>query len=330
MPIKAGIVGISGYTGQTCVKLISQHPELTCHQLFSTSIIGDVSNDFFNLSDLPYVESLDNANFDDLDVLFLAVPHTTAIGLVKQIISQCPSLKIVDLSADFRLNSATDYSSAYGQLHTYAEGLNQFVYGCPEKYREQIKGAQYVANPGCYATSVILGLLPLVTHIDKAASIIVDAKSGVSGAGKKTDGTMLFCDVADYVSAYSTGTHRHQAEFNQELGFSQLLFSPHLVPTKKGIESAIYIPNAGVSESTLKDLFNDYYEDHPFVTVLDSEATPSTRLVNETNQCVIIPKVIDGTVVIFSLIDNLMKGAAGQAIQNANLMFSLPETSGLQ
>ena len=141
---------------------------------------------------------------------------------------------------------------------------------------------------------------------------------------------MLFCDVADYVSAYSTGTHRHQAEFNQELGFSQLLFSPHLVPTKKGIESAIYIPNAGVSESTLKDLFNDYYEDHPFVTVLDSEATPSTRLVNETNQCVIIPKVIDGTVVIFSLIDNLMKGAAGQAIQNANLMFSLPETSGLQ
>ena len=165
--------------------------------------------------------------------------------------------------------------------------------------------------------------------LDQSTPIVIDAKSGVSGAGKSLKESSLFCEVDGQISAYSTGKHRHIAEFHQEVGFSNVMFSPHLVPMDRGIESAIYISNDSLTEDEIFSMYDSYYKDHPFVTILSSNTTPATGLVKDTNQCVIIPKKIGDWIVIFSLLDNLVKGASGQAIQNANLMFNLDETTGL-
>ncbi len=251
------------------------------------------------------------------------------MGIVQELMALHESLKIVDLSADFRLSDVNMYESYYNVSHTSVDALDRFIYGLPEQHKDLISQAQYVANPGCYATSMILGLLPLASHLDLNTPISIDAKSGVSGAGKGLKTSSLFCEVHDYLSAYATGEHRHMAELIQEVGFTNVLFSPHLVPMHRGIESAIYIHLPDLDESSLVSRYVDFYDEHPFVSVLSSDTMPSTRLVNHTNQCAIILKKKGDWVVVFSLIDNLIKGASGQAVQNANLMFGLDEIEGL-
>lgn len=331
MIIKCGILGVSGYTGQELVRLIIRHPVFKLTKLYSTSYQGNYGHiipEFRNI-DLPIVDIYDATQCGDLDVLFLAVPHTKGMGIVQELMALHDSLKIIDLSADFRLMDANIFESYYNVSHTFPGALDKFVYGLPEKHKSSISQAQYVANPGCYATSMILGLLPLVGLLDSHTPISIDAKSGVSGAGKGLKESSLFCEVHDYLSAYATGDHRHIAELIQEAGLTNVLFSPHLVPMHRGIESAIYIHLSDLDESSLTSLYLDFYQSHPFVSVYFSDTTPSTRLVNHTNQCAIIPKKKGEWVVVFSLIDNLIKGASGQAIQNANIMFGLDETDGL-
>ena len=330
--IKAGILGVSGYTGQELITWLLKHPKISVTRLFSTSIEGKASqlnSSFFHFNELPDVElySVDKCN--DLDLIFLAVPHTKAMAIVSELRSTNRSIRIVDLSADYRLNSVETYESYYNTQHIDADALNNAVYGLPEKYFDAISSAYLVANPGCYATAMILGLLPLSSSNMINMPIVIDAKSGTSGAGKSLKQSSLFCEVHDTFSAYSTGVHRHTAELIQETGFSNVMFSPHLLPINRGIEAAIYVSSSDYSESQLVDMYDLYYKDHPFVQVLPPTNQPNLNMVKNTNHCVIIPKAIDGWVVVFSLIDNLVKGASGQAIQNANIMFGFDQTTGL-
>ncbi len=331
LTINAGILGVSGYTGQELVRLLALHPIFEISALLSTSFEGSYGDlvPEFSAVDLPMVQAYDVSKCADLDVVFLAVPHTKGMGIVHDLMTTYDSLKIVDLSADFRLSNVDQYESYYNVSHAATSLLSEAVYGLPEKHKDALSSARLCANPGCYATSMILGLLPLANHIDLKTPISMDAKSGVSGAGKGLKESSLFCEVHDQLSAYATGEHRHMAELIQEVGFTNVLFSPHLVPMHRGIESAIYIHYPDMDESSLSSLYLDFYKEHPFVTVYSSSTMPTTRLVNHTNQCAIIPKKKGEWLVIFSLLDNLIKGASGQAIQNANIMFGLDETDGL-
>ena len=330
LTIKAGVLGVTGYTGQELVGLLSEHPNFAITALFSTSVTGKFRNILPSFTaSVPDIQSFDAQLCQDLDVIFLAVPHTKAMAIVSQLTHTCPKLKIVDLSADFRLRDVGVYESHYSVTHDAADLIDTFVYGLPELYSDSLKQASYCANPGCYATSIILGTLPLTSVIDTDTPIVIDAKSGVSGAGKSLKESSLYCEVNETLSAYATGDHRHMAELVQEVGFKQVMFSPHLAPMDRGIESAIYVYNESMTESELYALYDDYYQDKPFIVVHPSDTKPSTKLVNHTNYCSIIPKKIGNWVVVFSLLDNLVKGASGQAIQNANIMFGLEETAGL-
>ena len=200
---------------------------------------------------------------------------------------------------------------------------------CQKKYRDAICSAQLVANPGCYATAMILGTMPLVDRLDSTVPMVIDAKSGTSGAGKSLKQSSLFCEVNEDLSAYATGTHRHMAELVQETGLSRVMFSPHLLPIDRGIEAAIYVPADGMTQDALLSLYESAYDGHPFTTVMGPDTVPSLSLVQQSNRCVIIPKVVDDWVIVFSLIDNLGKGASGQAVQNANLMLGYDEVDGL-
>ena len=331
MTVNVGILGVSGYTGQELIRILNDHCECHIQALFSTSITGDYASVVPSASqwDLPQVQSFDVSLCSDLDLLFLAVPHTKAMGIVDDVCRACPGLKLIDLSADFRLSDVSVYESMYSVEHSSPNRLSQFVYGLPEMYKHELVTAQYCANPGCYATSIILGLLPLKGVFDATAPIVIDAKSGVSGAGKSLKESSLYCEVNETLSAYATGEHRHVPELEQVVGFSNVMFSPHLVPMDRGIESAIYSYNESISESELYDMYVNYYADHPFVVVHSPDTQPSTQLVNHTNYCSIIPKKKGNWVVVFSLLDNLVKGASGQAVQNANIMLGLDETTGL-
>lgn len=329
MTINVGVLGVSGYTGQSLVQLLTAHPIFKLTRLFSTSYAGDYAQlvPEFSSTVVPFVSSYDVSQCDDLDIIFLAVPHTKSMAIVRELMARYTSLKIVDLSADFRLKHRGDYESTYRVVHDAPDLLSEAVYGLPEKYADGLASARLCAGPGCYATSMILGMLPLVGRLDSNIPISIDAKSGVSGAGKALKESSLFCEVHDHLSAYATGDHRHMAELVQESGFSNVLFSPHLVPMQRGIESAIYIH--GGTLDNVHVLYEQYYDDHPFVRVYPSDTQPTTRLVTNTNDCAIIPKKIGDWVVVFSLLDNLIKGASGQAVQSANIMAGLDQTTGL-
>ncbi len=330
MKIKAGVLGVSGYTGQELIQLLYHHPKFEISSLFSSSHSGDYTDlnpKAFHFN-LPPVKPFNINDCSDLSLLFLAVPHTKAMPYVSDLRRELPQLKIIDLSADYRLKDATLFQSYYHVDHLNPTLLSDTVYGLPELYFDQIKSASLVANPGCYATAMILGCLPLKDQLPKSTPIVIDAKSGVSGAGRSLKESSLFCEVHDSLSAYATGDHRHEAELIQEVGLTNVMFSPHLVPMDRGIEAAIYIQNKGFKQTDLIDLYRVYFNDKPFVNVLDS-ISPSTKLVKGTNQCILIPIVKDDWIVVFSLLDNLVKGASGQALQNANIMFGLNQTDGL-
>ncbi len=279
----------------------------------------------------PPVSPYDPALLASADVVFLCTPHGVAQPLVRDALDR--GCRVVDLSADFRLRDPEVYARAYGAEHTAPELLDEAVYGLSEYARPRLPEARLVANPGCYPTSVLLPLEPLLGagFVDETATVVCDCKSGVSGAGNTPGATNLFGAVHDNFKAYAVEGHRHAPEIRQESGLEHIVFVPHLLPVFRGILSTIYVrPAHGVAAADMRDHLSEHWDAEPFLQVLEaSEGQPELADVRATNRCLVSVTAQDEHVVITSAIDNLMKGAAGQAIQNMNLMLGYPEPSGL-
>ena len=337
--INVGIVGATGYTGLVLMTCLLSHPQVQITYLAANRSAGKAIADVFpHLSGANLPQNLVAFNAKDipkLDVLFLALPHGASHGVMADILNQDIG-RIIDLSADFRLNDANVYKSTYGMDHALPDMLSKVPLGIPEIYRDDIRSARLVACPGCYSTSVIVGLYPLYHTGMTLDRVIVDSKSGVSGAGRQVSEANLFCEVNEAVTAYKTGVHRHVPEMEMVLGDTPL-FSPHLVPMMRGILSSCYItfsPTAPpIDPSHLQAAYQQVYEHAPFVTVtnLKNGSMPSTRWVVGSNRVhITIGQVSLHEWVVFSAIDNLVKGAAGQAVQVLNVMNEWDETYGLQ
>ena len=337
--LKIGIVGASGYTGEELARILSRHSEVELTVATSRKFAGQKLADVF-----PNLRSVVDITLEDLgpdelvsraDLFFTAVPHQTAMNIVPKLLQA--GCKVVDLSADFRISDAAVYEEWY-QAHSAPEYLAQAVYGLPEINREKIEKSSLVANPGCYPTSIILGTAPLLkSGLIDAESIIADSKSGTSGAGRAAQVGSLFCEVNDGFRAYKVGAHRHTPEIEQEISLLAgkpvtISFTPHLLPISRGILSTIYANlNDGVDTAAVAAAYDEFYRDEYFVRLCPSGIYPATQYVRGGNFCDIGFKVDlrTGRLVILSAIDNLVKGAAGQAVQNMNLMCGFAESEGL-
>jgi len=337
--IKIGIVGGTGYTGVELLRLLVNHPQVQVQTVTSRTLAGTLVSDFFpNLRgrlDLVFTAPAQE-NFADCDIVFFATPNGTAMQSTPDLLNR--GLKIIDLAADFRLKDVAVWKKWYGMEHSCPELLNEAVYGLPEINRADIAKARLVANPGCYPTAVLLGFLPLLkAGIIDSQHLIADAKSGVSGAGRKASVPTLMGEVGESFKAYSVSGHRHLPEICQGLKANTvqpvgLTFVPHLVPMIRGIEATLYANLLrDVNLKEIQHLFEQYYQDEPYVDVLPLNSHPETRSVRGANGCQLaVHRPQEGnTVVVLSVIDNLVKGAAGQAIQNMNIISGLPETTGL-
>ena len=341
---RAGIAGATGYTGYELVQLIHRHPHMQVSWLTSENSAGGKFSDVHAVP-WPYpLISLEEAmqRTGEVDVVFLCLPHAASIEPVKAF--QATGVRVIDLSADFRLIDPAIYTRWYKTPHTAPELLSQFVYGLSEVYREQIVGATLIANPGCYPTSVNLGLYPLAKAGWLGEKVIIDSKSGVSGAGRKVALMYNFVEAHDNLTPYNIGhRHRHIAEMEQVLnnvrvdrGPSRFIFSPHLLPVNRGMLSTMYVNvPQGVTETEVRELFTEAYTNEPFIHLLPAGQMASLRHTTNTNRCAISitpvdPAQPDGTdYIIVTTIDNLLKGASGQAIQNFNIAVGLEETLGL-
>lgn len=340
--IKAGIVGATGYTGAELLRLLVQHPEVELAVITSRAEAGKPVDGLFpNLRghlELNFSEP-DVAVLSSCDVVFFATPNGTAMGMTPVLLDA--GVKIIDLAADFRLKDPGEWETWYGMPHACPELLDEAIYGLPEINRELIKNARLVANPGCYPTAVLLGFLPLIEKkLVDSGHLIADAKSGVSGAGRKANVAALLCEASESFKAYAVPGHRHLPEIRQGLEFAigmpvGLTFVPHLAPMVRGIHATLYSSLLeGAAQDAAVDiqaLYEDRYIDEPFVDILPAGSHPETRTVRGSNVCRIAvhqPQE-QNTVVVLSVIDNLVKGAAGQAVQNMNLMFGLDEVSGI-
>lgn len=339
--IRAGIVGGTGYTGVELLRILALHPEVDVAVVTSRTDAGTrVDAVYPNLRG--YINTVfsapDVAALSGCDVVFFATPNGTAMTMAHALLEN--DVKIIDLSADFRLKDAAEWAKWYGMDHACPKLLVEAVYGLPEVNRKAIKHARLVANPGCYPTAVQLGFLPLLeqglVHVD---SLIADAKSGVSGAGRKAELNILMSECGESFKAYSASGHRHLPEITQGLNMAakqpvKLTFVPHLTPMIRGIHATLYaqINQSNYSLATLQALYEARYANEPFVGVLPIKSHPDTRNVRGANTCQIaLHQPQDGNMlVVLSVIDNLVKGAAGQAVQNMNLMFGLPEEQGLK
>ena len=340
--LKVAIVGASGYTGVELLRILHTHPEVAVTCVTSEQSAGKPVSEVFpslrGRCDL-LLENLEPVRVaEKADFIFTALPHKAAMEVVPTFLKL--GKRVVDLSADYRLEDASVYAQWY-EPHMNPENLKKAVYGLPELKRARISGAKLVANPGCYPTSVILGLAPLLKKraIIDPATIIADSKSGVSGAGRSAKVDNLFCEVNDGFKAYGVGgVHRHIPEIEQELAHLAgakvaISFTPHLVPMDRGILSTIYAtPQRTVTTADLLSIFNDFYQGEPFIRILPEGSFPCTAYVRGANFCD-IGVAVDGRtgrVIVVAAIDNLVKGASGQAVQNMNLMNALPETMGLE
>ena len=335
--IKVGVVGGTGYTGVELLRLLTGHPEAELVVITSRSEAGKpVSELFPNLRgslDLAFSEP-DIAQLSVCDLVFFATPNGTAMGMTPQLLEA--GVRVIDLAADFRLRQADQWEQWYGMPHACPQLLEQAVYGLPEVNRDAVAQAQLVANPGCYPTAVQLGFLPLLEAglIDRE-QLIADAKSGVSGAGRKAATGSLLCEASENFKAYGVAGHRHLPEIRQGLEVASgapvgLTFVPHLTPMIRGIHTTLYAQLLNTGED-LQALFETRYRDEPFVDVLPAGSHPETRSVRGANHCrIAVHRPQQGnTVVVLSVIDNLVKGAAGQAVQNMNIMFGFQEQAGL-
>lgn len=334
--IKVGIVGGTGYTGVELLRLLANHPEVSLEVITSRSEAGMAVSELFpNLRghiDLTFSEP-DPAVLAQCDVVFFATPHTVAMALVPELIER--DTRVIDLSADFRLKDQAVWEQWYNTPHTCPELFDRAVYGLPELNRDQIRTAQLVAVPGCYPTATELGFLPLLeAGLIDPKHLIADAKTGVSGAGRKAAIPMLMAETSGSFKAYGVSGHRHLPEIREILSAHcgedvDLTFIPHLVPMVRGIHATLY--GRLNKDADLQTLFEDRYRDEPFVDVMPAGSMPETRSVNGSNVCRLAVHQPQGsdTVVVLSVIDNLVKGASGQAIHNMNIMFGLTETTGI-
>lgn len=335
--IKVGVVGGTGYTGVEILRLLAQHPEVELKAITSRGEAGLPVADMFpslrRRVDLRFVEP-QAADLGSCDVVFFATPNGIAMQQARALVDA--GVKVIDLAADFRITDIAEWEKWYGMTHACPDLVAEAVYGLPEVNREAVKSARVVANPGCYPTAVQLGFLPLVeAGIVDAGSLIADAKSGVSGAGRKAETHILFSESADNFQAYGVAGHRHLPEIRQGLARAAgrsvgLTFVPHLTPMIRGIHATLY--GRLTKDVDLQALFEERYAGEAFVDVMPKGAHPSTRSVRSANMCRIAVHRPQGgdVVVVLSVIDNLVKGAAGQAVQNMNILFGLPETTGLE
>ncbi len=334
--IKIGIVGGTGYTGVELLRLLAQHPQVELRTITSRAEAGtSVSQMFPSLRG--YVNLCfthpDEAHLDQCDLVFFATPNGIAMQQARALLEA--GVRVIDLAADFRIRDVKVWEKWYGMSHACPDLVAEAVYGLPEVNREQISQARLVANPGCYPTAVQLGFIPLLeAGLVDTAGLVADAKSGVSGAGRKAEIGFLFSEAADSFKAYGVPGHRHLPEIRQELArVAQhevgLTFVPHLTPMIRGIHATLYAQLK--QDADLQALFERRYADEPFVDVMPTGSHPETRSVRGANHCrIAVHRPQQGnTVVVLSVIDNLVKGAAGQAVQNMNIMFGLPETMAL-
>lgn len=337
--IRAGIIGSTGYAGEMLTWILHNHPEVDIVFLNAHSNAGvkysDIYGSYFDIIDDTTVDMEEaESMLSKIDVLFISLPHGKSFDLVEKALKQ--GVKVIDLGADYRIKSKDEYEKWYGVKHGLASALEESVYGLVELNRHRISKASLIANPGCYPTASILALAPLLANkIVNTNSIIIDAKSGVSGAGRNANVANLFCEVNESVKAYGIGTHRHTPEIEQELSHIaeeslSLTFTPHLIPMNRGIISTCYSKSrVNIDQKALMDLYKEFYSKNYFVKVLDR--APETRHVRGSNFCHVYARLDErtGNIVAVSVIDNLIKGAAGQAVQCMNLMFGLEETVGL-
>jgi N-acetyl-gamma-glutamyl-phosphate reductase len=337
MMIKAGIIGGTGYTGIELLRLLHNHEGVEVIAISSRSEAGQSIGEFFpslaGQTQLTFTTP-DDKILDECDVIFFATPHGVAMKTAGDFIKK--GIKVIDLGPDFRLRDKDEYAQWYGLDNFQDDLLAISVYGLSEINRAQIKDAQLIGNPGCFPTTVLLALKPLIENkLIDLSSIIVDSKTGVSGAGRGANQAMLLCETSESVKAYGVSGHRHYPEIKQELSLLAggepigLTFIPHLVPMIRGMESTIYVDLLD-TDADVQSILENAYKDEHFVTVLGAGAIPATRNVKSSNFCQIAAqKTVGGKLVVTSVIDNLVKGASGQAIQNMNIMFGLDEKSGL-
>jgi N-acetyl-gamma-glutamyl-phosphate reductase len=335
--ITVGIVGGTGYTGAELLRLLARHPEVRIASITSRGDAGtDVAQMFPNLRGRLRLRFEDpaKANLKSCDVVFFATPNGVAMEQAPALLDA--GVRIIDLAADYRIRDVADWNRWYGMQHASPEWVGKAVYGLPEMNRSAIRNARLVANPGCYPTAVQLGFMPLLERgLVDLDHLVADAKSGVSGAGRKAEVATLFAEASDNFKAYAVAGHRHLPEIRQGLSAMAgkplgLTFVPHLTPMIRGIHATLYARIR--AEADFQSLFAERYRDEPFVDVLPAGSHPDTRSVRAANTCrLAVHRPQDGEVlVVLAVIDNLVKGAAGQAVQNLNIMFGLPETVGLQ
>lgn len=338
--IRASVVGATGYAGEELVRILSSHPNFTLAHLVSHSFVGQKLEDVYmnyKGSETIVLEDLDVAKIAaDSDVVFTSLPHGTSNEVIPSFVET--GVKVVDFSGDYRYEDPAVYEAWYGVKHPRPELLAQSVYGLPELHRDAIRKAQLIGNPGCYTTCSILALAPLVkAGILDTRTIFIDAKSGVTGAGRNPSQALHFCEVNESMKAYNVAKHRHTSEIEQELSLQAgspiaLSFTPHLVPLQRGILATSYALLAkDVTNEDVAALYEEAYGNEPFVCVHPAGKLPELKFVRGSNFCH-IGFVIDTRlhrIVVVSVIDNLVKGAAGQAVQNANILFGLDETTGL-
>jgi N-acetyl-gamma-glutamyl-phosphate reductase len=330
-----GILGATGYAGSELARILYRHPHVTVTSVSGAEGVGQRLGDFF-----PHLHPMDvviREQLDDVDVVLAALPHRVAAQLLLPWIDR--GKKVIDLSADFRLHDVAEYESWYQVKHPRPELLREAVYGLPELHRQEITTARLVASPGCYPTGAILALAPAVKEGLVERSVIVDSKSGTSGAGRSPTLTTMLSEAGEGVSAYALAGHRHMPEMAQELsllagGPCPVTFVPHLLPTVRGILTTGYasLSKKGLAagEKGVREAYREFYKGEPFIRIVD--APPQTKHVRGSNFCAIYPTVDPrtGRFVVVSCLDNLVKGAAGQAVQSMNLMLGLPETAGLE
>lgn len=340
MAVKVGIIGATGYAGEDLVRLLSSHPDAEISMIMSKSYAGKELSELFGsfaAAGLPVLSEINMEAIEkECDIVFTGLPHGASLDVVPELLEH--GVKVIDLSGDFRYNDKAVYEKWYGIKHTHEDLLHEAVYGLPEIYRERIKKSRIVANPGCYTTTSILALYPLLAKgAVKHNGIIIDAKSGTSGAGRKANIDYGFCEVNNNMKAYGVTTHRHTSEIEQELSTAaaseiMLSFTPHLLPVNRGIFATIYADlNTGVTKDDIKAAYDEFYEGEIFTHVMPYGTLPELKHVCGSNNCFIGYKIDErlSRLIIISCTDNLIKGAAGQAIENMNLMFGLPEDTGL-
>jgi len=336
--VRVGILGVSGYTGREVLSLALKHPYVRVTYVAANNTQGPIAEiypEFLNRTTL-VCEKFDlKKTIEKCDVVFLALPHTESMSVAPKLLKA--GLKVIDLSADYRLKNPKVYEKWYAHKHTDLKNLKNAVYGLPELFRQKIKGATFVANPGCYPTAAILGLAPLISTRKDIQSLVIDAKSGVSGAGRKATTDRLFAEINENFKAYKVLSHQHSPEIEQYLSglagrATSVHFVAHLLPITRGILNTMYVHlSEGISLNQVHALYKKFYKIEPFVRIHPLASQPEVKNVANTNFCDIGLAVSPDKkmVVVTSVIDNLVKGAAGQAVQNMNIIYGFNETEGL-